>query len=376
MKKKISLLVATVLLALFGSCSHESTINFTINGQLDDSDFEGAMVYLSPMDEGPIDSAVISGGVFHFKGAIPAETIGVINTTRSESGMQYRSIVVLENGKISINLRTDELSGTPLNDQLYKSWVSDSVSNQLKVQLDSVLSGYYNAETEADRNAAEQAYDKLDSCYKARRLSIAHDLYNKNKDNILGAFSMYQIVQVEEIAYDSLESILAHVSPVVNEFNPLRKLRTQLFHVANTSEGKYYADVEGIDFATGKMTTLKEMIDTNKVTLIDFWASWCGPCRQEISENLVRLYNEYKDKGLNIIGIDVWDKMPNHKEAVEKLGIEYPQLIDTTRVATENYGVEGIPTILLIDRNGIIVRRNIRGEEIEAAVLQLLEDEK
>jgi thiol-disulfide isomerase/thioredoxin len=142
--------------------------------------------------------------------------------------------------------------------------------------------------------------------------------------------------------------------------------------VANTSEGKPYVDIEGIDFVTDNATTLSAMLDTNQVTLLDFWASWCGPCRQEISENLVRLYKKYNAKGLNIIGVDVWDKMPNHKKAVEDLGITYPQLIDTTRTATENYGVVGIPTILLLDKDGTILKRGLRGDQIETAIKEAL----
>ena len=81
---------------------------------------------------------------------------------------------------------------------------------------------------------------------------------------------------------------------------------------------------------------------------------------------------DFHDKGLNIIGVDVWDKVENHKEAVQKLGIAYPQLIDTTGTATEQYGIVGIPAILLLDRNGIIVKRDLRGDDIEAAVVAAL----
>ena len=78
------------------------------------------------------------------------------------------------------------------------------------------------------------------------------------------------------------------------------------------------------------------------------------------------------DKGLNIIGVDVWDEVDNHKEAVQKLGIAYPQLIDTEGTATEQYGITGIPMILLLDKHGIILKRGLRGDDIEAAVVEAL----
>jgi len=139
-----------------------------------------------------------------------------------------------------------------------------------------------------------------------------------------------------------------------------------------TAAGKQYIDFDCINFKTMELGKLSDLID-GKLALVDFWASWCSPCRQEIKENLIRISDKYAKQGLIVVGVDVWDQIDKHAEMVEELGIKYPQVIDTTRVATNIYGIRGIPEIMLVGKDGIILNRGIRGEEIEEAVIKALE---
>ena len=109
-----------------------------------------------------------------------------------------------------------------------------------------------------------------------------------------------------------------------------------------------------------------------KVALIDFWASWCRPCRAEIP-NIKKIYEKYGGKDLVVISLNVWDKPEAQAKAIKDLGMTWTQLTDATRNATDTYGVDGIPQILLIGKDGVIIARNLRGEEIEKAVKKALE---
>ena len=98
------------------------------------------------------------------------------------------------------------------------------------------------------------------------------------------------------------------------------------------------------------------------------WASWCGPCKREIP-NLAKLHNLYKDKGLTVLGIYVWDKIENLAPAMEAEKITWPQIIDSNETATKLYGVQGIPCIMLIGPDGkILDRTNLRGDNMQPMV--------
>ena len=121
----------------------------------------------------------------------------------------------------------------------------------------------------------------------------------------------------------------------------------------------------------------RDLVD-GRVALVDFYASWCPPCRAEIKDNLVPLWAKYKDRGLVIVGLNVWERGDRakreaaHQKVMADLGITYPQLVDSTSVATDVYGVRGIPQILLIGKDGTILARDLRGAAIEEAIVNAL----
>ncbi|MFM9987920.1 peroxiredoxin family protein [Flavobacterium sp.] len=122
----------------------------------------------------------------------------------------------------------------------------------------------------------------------------------------------------------------------------------------------------------GKLVSLKESL--GKITIIDFWASWCSPCRKE-NPNVVNLYNEFHAKGLNIIGVSLDDKATAWKEAIAKDKLTWTQVSNLKSwqdPIAVTYNIQSIPATFLLDANGNIIAKDLRGVELKAKVAELL----
>ena len=121
----------------------------------------------------------------------------------------------------------------------------------------------------------------------------------------------------------------------------------------------------------GKVSKLSDYVGKGKYVLVDFWASWCPPCRREIP-TLIDVYNKYQGKKFTVLGVATWDKPEDTKKAIEELGINYPQMLNAGKAGSDAYGIQGLPEIILFAPNGKIVARGLRGEAIEAEVKKAL----
>jgi thiol-disulfide isomerase/thioredoxin len=111
-----------------------------------------------------------------------------------------------------------------------------------------------------------------------------------------------------------------------------------------------------------------------KVVLVDFWASWCGPCRKN-NPNLVALYSKYKAQGLEILGVSIDKSKSDWTKAIEKDGLTWLQVLDPggwNAQSTLDYGVDAIPASFLIDKAGVIRGVNLEGRELEATIRKLV----
>ena len=146
--------------------------------------------------------------------------------------------------------------------------------------------------------------------------------------------------------------------------------QTKAALVSSTDEGAMFTDFQATQ-PDGSVLKLSDFVGKGKYVLVDFWASWCGPCRGEIP-NLIKVYNKYKGNKFDVLGVAVWDEPDDSKQAIADMGINYPQILNAQEDATKTYGILGIPEIILFAPDGTILRRSLRGPQVEEAVKECL----
>jgi thiol-disulfide isomerase/thioredoxin len=148
-------------------------------------------------------------------------------------------------------------------------------------------------------------------------------------------------------------------------------LKEKLDILEKTAVGKKAIDITATT-PDGKSVSLMQM--KGKVTLIDFWASWCGPCRKE-NPNVLKVYNMFHDKGFNILGVSLDDKADAWKGAIMEDGLPWVHVSDLKgwqSKPAKDYAIQAIPQTILIDANGTILAKNLTSAELEAKLTQLL----
>ena len=155
---------------------------------------------------------------------------------------------------------------------------------------------------------------------------------------------------------DMLDSTLVAKEPKLK--GKKRDLQTRI----STSEGAMFRDFTA-EF-DGKQQRLSDYVGRGQYVLVDFWASWCGPCREEIP-NIVTAYSKYKDKGLQVVGVASLEESERSLKYVREQNIPYPQIFNAGMPVLQLYGIDGIPYIFLIDPDGTILARGLRGKDID-----------
>lgn len=304
-------------------------------------DFDDTMSYIVDYDSGAkIDSVVGADGTVRFSGNVTTPVLArlIIDGNRGP-------IFVLEPGDITIDPDSKAAKGTGLNDRM-------------NTYVDRITAIIAEANSLPQDSTAEARMAQLEQEFQA----IPEKAFAENTDNPIGLYFFLQNAYDMNLA--ELDAMIAR-HPMLGKSKRVEALRTALLAEEATSVGKKFKDFS-VTY-DGKTEKLSDYVGKGKYVLVDFWASWCGPCIREIA-TLKKLREEYGPKGLEILGVAVWDEPANTLKAIEQHQIPWHCIIDAQAVPTDLYGISGIPCIILFSPDGTILSRGQQGQNLIDAV--------
>ena len=337
--------------------------NYRIDGMAP-ADANGQWVYLyKPSGQGASDSVQIANGRFTLERAVAEDgLIAHLVIPRS-----YNLSFIPEEGIIKADLAASGATGTPLNDEhTQKSMYRKGLIEEARAKLKSI-----RADKNLDDKAKEEAQEKVSDELYAKIKPLAEADLKEHPNDAIGLIALQNLLGMEDVNVAKAEALLQQAGDRLRAEESITKMVARLRRVEATQAGAQFVDFEGVDDAN-KAVRLSDYVGKGHYVLVDFWASWCGPCRREIG-HLKKVRDAYTDKGLVILGTVVWDEMEDHLKAMKELEITWPQIFNKTE-ATELYGIAGIPQIILFDPAGKIVARDLRGEEINKLLDKALQD--
>lgn len=305
----------------------------------------------------PIDSVVVKNGKFTYeKNQDENAVLGV----GSEA---YYMPVINDGTSVEVDLSAKTLKGSEQNMKLAET-------NMIFVQMNSEVSRSFAAlqEQKNPENMEEmrQKVGEMMEDMERKQISQLKQLTH----TLIPAVYLPQMMY--SLSFDDLNDFLNPAAPYYDHPN-MAGVKRRYEGLKKRQPGIQFTDMEIPDM-DGQMHKLSEWCGKGKVVLIDFWASWCGPCRQEMP-TVVESYKQFKDKGYEIIGISFDRKEDAWKAGVQQLGMTWPQLSDLKywkSGAVEVYGISSIPANILLDGEGKIIAIDLRGKDLLDKLAEVL----
>ena len=337
-----------------------SAQSYTITGKTGE-DSNGKTAYL--IDQNTADvcaTCVIENGAFKFENKITGEKLMEVNIDKSR---RTKAVVLAAEGTnavVDFTARPASVTDNGgYNDKL-AALINTIVekSNAINAKADQLMN---------EGKSREEVYAVVGGDIEALN-NLYINAINENKDNILGAYVAAMTARQFYPTLKDVDELIATVK-YAGEMAAIKTLREGYLKAEATQAGKMFTDFEGLT-VDGKASKLSDYVGKGKYVLVDFWASWCGPCKGEIP-NLIELQNKFGGEKFTVLGVNVWDEEEKFKAALTEEGITYPQIYiprDNKDNATEMYGIQGIPQIILFGPDGVIVQRDLRGQAMKALV--------
>ena len=365
----------SVILLLSFCDGNKKNSSFQLKGTLSDSKAE--TLYLEKLGSAKqviIDSVILDeNGNFEFTNYTPK-----IGFYRIKTNDKNFAMLVLDSAdKVTITGSVKDLGNTFKVEGSSETSIFIEYNNLSKIRdikLDS-LNKAFQLLMETNKMDSKRM-DSLSAIFEAPYNSIINQTNTLMVDKISKNTNMYSsIMAIQALDPDKYSDLYKSLDAGLSKKFPNDK-NVIMFHevverMLSTNIGQFAPEIS-LPSPDGKEIALSSL--KGKLVLIDFWASWCGPCRKEMP-NVIKIYSKFKNKGFEIYGVSLDQDKEKWMEAITKDGINWPQVSDLKywdNVAARIYNVQGIPYTVLIDKDGKIIAKNLRGQELEKKIAEVL----
>lgn len=368
--KNFSLFVFAI--ALLTSCASKTDgfeLEGTVTGDLKDS----TIVFLKTTDTLnqliDIDTAKVIDGKFKFLGTVEEPRLHYVMV----DGLVGNIAVVLENEKIEMMFQKDSLGYAKVKGTMQNELFMDFLkgSREISEMGRSLQEDFRRASTVADTAAMESLRDEFFELQdKMKNHNI--DFVRENPNALISALILDTLIKTKALAPDEIQALYDGLDPAIKATKAGKSVGNMLKQTRATEIGSVAPDFSA-PTPSGDLLSLNKV--KGKLTLIDFWAAWCKPCRME-NPNIVSVYQKYKDKGFDVMGVSLDINAENWIKAIQDDGLAWNHVSNLKRFQdplAKLYNVNAIPAAFLIDENGVIVAKNLRGPALEAKVAEILQ---
>jgi thiol-disulfide isomerase/thioredoxin len=276
-----------------------------------------------------------------------------------------------ENAEISFNAEdifsSMEVKGSSHTALIYK-W--EKQEYQLKTKIDSLISEYNSLSADKKNQETSAQYQSQIDEVNRKKISLLSEYIT---ENINSPACLFLINKLDAVAYNSLyEKLALNLYDLYPKSIIVQNFYTEVESKKNSGIGAKAPDIRlpGVSGDTVSLYPLK-----GELIIIDFWASWCGPCRRE-NPHKVSVYNEYKDKGLAIYSVSLDNNEANWKNAINSDNLSWPDHVSELKgwqsVTSRLFGVSSIPANVILDADGKILAKNLRGQQLDDFISERL----
>lgn len=369
MKKVLGFIVLGLIII---ACNSVPENGFSLTGELTGEVADSTEVYLRTTDSLrqfiEVDTVLVQNGSFEFSGLIEKPTLHYVYVENVRGNVP----VVLENGKIEIKAQKDslafaKLSGSPQNEMFMQYLLEIRRMSAIGRTFNEDLQKARAAQDEATIQSLREEYFELQE--KGKQFEV--DFINDNPNSLIGAIILERMAAQKGLPVLEIEELVKKLTPEIQDTEPVKRLTKMIAEMKATAIGSTAPDFSGPN-PNGAILALNDI--KGKLTLIDFWAGWCKPCRNE-NPNIVAVYEKYKDKGLEVVGVSLDRNREQWLQAIEDDNLSWNHVSNVQYFQdpiAKLYSVNAIPAAFLIDENGVIVAKNLRGPALEAKVAEYL----